>query len=146
MSRGSFYTFFETPEKVLEEVAFQCMQESAGLLGDMLQAAPVTHWHNIIDAKIEFYIDCYRQPVIRELWAGQHLTPPARTADREWMQDVAHTLRTALNECAPAFSLLSLGQGLAAIEICERLFQYAYTDEASGDQSIIDEIRIMLIQ
>jgi AcrR family transcriptional regulator len=29
VSRGSFYSFFETPEKVLEELAFQCMQDSA---------------------------------------------------------------------------------------------------------------------
>lgn len=146
VSRGSFYTFFETPEKVLEEVAFRCMQRSAAQLDDMLQTKPNTHWHNVIDTLIEFYVDCYQQPVIRELWVGQNLTPPARAADREWMQCVAQALLTALKEFAPAFGLLSLSQCLIAIEICERLFQYAYTDRAEGDQAIADEIRIVLVE
>ena len=55
VSRGSFYSFFETPEKVLEELAFQCMQESAGLLDDMLQVGPIAHWPDVVDIIIEFY-------------------------------------------------------------------------------------------
>jgi AcrR family transcriptional regulator len=146
VSRGSFYSFFETPEKVLEELAFQCMQESAALLGDMLAAKPIKHWHGVVDTLIEFYRDCFQRPLIRELWVGQNLTPPVRAADREWMQDVAKTLRTALDQFAPAFAQFTQRQSIVAIEICERLFQYAYTDEVRGDQAIIGEIRIVLIQ
>ncbi|MET0454610.1 MAG: TetR/AcrR family transcriptional regulator [Mycobacterium sp.] len=146
VSRGSFYSFFETPEKVLEELAFQCMQESAALLGDMLEARPITHWHGVVDTLIEFYRDCFQRPLIRELWVGQNLTPPVRAADREWMQDVAKTLLVALEQFTPAFADFSLRQSVVAIEICERLFQYAYTDEVHGDQAIIEEIRIVLVQ
>lgn len=32
------------------------------------------------------------------------------------------------------------------IEMCERLFQYAYTDNVAGDRDIIDEIRVVLVQ
>lgn len=144
--RGSFYSFFETPEKVLEELAFQCMQDSEALLGDMLRDRPIEHWHNIVDTLIEFYMDCFRRPLVRELWVGQHLTPPVRAADREWMQDVAETVLTAFGVFTPAFHRLSLRRCLVAIEMCERLFQYAYTDETDGDQSIIGEIRIVLVQ
>ncbi|BDX34153.1 hypothetical protein TUM20985_47000 [Mycobacterium antarcticum] len=146
VSRGSFYSFFETPEKVLEELAFQCMQESAALLGDMLETNPITHWHSVVDTLIEFYRDCFGRPLVRELWVGQNLTPPVRAADREWMQDVAKTLLAALQKAEPSFDQCSLRQSLVAIEICERLFQYAYTDEVRGDHQIIGEIRIVLIQ
>jgi AcrR family transcriptional regulator len=146
VSRGSFYSFFETPEKVLEELAFQCMQDSAALLGEMLRGRPITHWQNIVDILIEFYMDCFGRPLVRELWVGQHLTPPVRAADREWMQDVAHTVLDAFTAFAPSFDRLSLRQCLVAIEMCERLFQYAYTDEAAGDQQIIGEIRVVLVQ
>lgn len=47
---------------------------------------------------------------------------------------------------APAFDRLSLRQCLVVIEMCERLFQYAYTDNVAGDRDIIDEIRVVLVQ
>ena len=146
VSRGSFYSFFETPEKVLEELAFQCMQESAATLGNMLRARSITHWHSVVDTLIEFYRDSFEQPLIRELWVGQNLTPPVRAADREWMQDVAKMLLVALEQFAPAFADFTLRQSVVAIEICERLFQYAYTEQVLGDQPIVGEIRIVLIQ
>ena len=146
VSRGSFYSFFETPEKVLEELAFQCMQESAGLLDDMLQVGPITDWPDVVDIVIEFYIACYERPLVRELWVGQNLTPPARAADRAWMEGVAQKLLTALQGFAPLFDRLSMRQCLVAIEMLERLFQYAYTEDADGSQLIVGEIRIMLLQ
>ena len=146
VSRGSFYSFFETPEKVLEELAFQCMQESAALLGDMLAAEPITDWHSVVDTLIEFYRDCFGRPLVRELWVGQNLTPPVRAADREWMQNAAKTLLAALQKAEPTFARCSLRQAVVAIEICERLFQYAYTDEVHGDDQIVAEIRIVLLQ
>ena len=146
VSRGSFYSFFETPEKVLEELAFQCMQESAGLLDDMLRAGPMRNWHDVVDTIIKFYIACYERPLVRELWVGQNLTPPARAADRAWMEGVAEKLLSALQGFAPLFGQLSMRQCLVAIEMLERLFQYAYTENSEGSQQIVGEIRIMLLQ
>lgn len=146
VSRGSFYSFFETPEKVLEELAFQCMQESAVLLDDMLKAGAKTHWHDVVETIVEFYITCYERPLVRELWVGQNLTPPVRAADREWMESVAGRLLAAMRGFAPQFERLSMLQCLVAIEILERLFQYAYTDDVEGDRPVVSEIRIMLIQ
>ncbi len=146
VSRGSFYSFFETPEKVLEELAFQCMQESSAQIRKMLQQGPIQHWHDVVDILITFYMDCFRRPLVRELWVGQNLTPPVRARDREWMQNVASDLLAALHGLAPLFEALSVRQCLVAGEIMERLFQYAYTDDADGDPLIIAEIRTVLIQ
>ncbi len=146
VSRGSFYAFFETPEKVLDELAFQCMLESAAQFRHLLRTRPITHWHNVVDILIDFYMGCYQRPVVRELWVGQHLTPPARAADREWMRDVGEALLPAFKRFAPAFENLALRQCLVTIEICERLFQYAYTGDSRGDQRIVDEIRVVLRQ
>lgn len=146
VSRGSFYSFFETPEKVLDELAFQCMQESAVLLDDMLQAAPTTHWNGVVDTLVTFYIDCFKRPLVRELWVGQNLTPPVRAADRAWMEEVAGRLFSALQDFAPSFEQLSMRQCLVAIEICERLFQFAYTEDVDGDQHLVEEIRIVLTE
>jgi AcrR family transcriptional regulator len=146
VSRGSFYSFFETPEKVLEELAFQCMQESAVQLDGMLQKGPSRHWHDVIDTLIEFYVACYERPLVRELWVGQNLTPPVRAADRAWMKDVAGQLLSALHSSSTSFDGLSIRQCLVAIEVLERLFQYAYTEDVEGSDLIVGEIRIVLIQ
>ena len=146
VSRGSFYAFFETPEKVLEELAFQCMQESGVQIRNMLQHSPLRHWHDIVDILIEFYMDSFRRPLVRELWVGQNLTPPVRARDREWMQSVANDLLSALRTFTPLFDELSVRQCLVAGEIMERLFQYAYTDDADGDPLIIAEIRTVVVQ
>jgi AcrR family transcriptional regulator len=146
VSRGSFYSFFETPEKVLEELAFQCMQESSILIRNMLQQNPIRQWHDVVDTLIAFYSDCFRRPLVRELWVGQNLTPPVRARDREWMQNVANDALSALRNFAPLFDELSVRQCLVAVEIMERLFQYAYTENAKGDPLIVDEVRVVLIQ
>ena len=146
VSRGSFYSFFETPEKVLEELAFQCMQESGAKIRSLLRDSPSGHWHDVVDVLVAFYVDCFSRPLVRELWVGQNLTPPVRARDREWMQNVADDVLAALRSFAPLFRALSDCQCLVAVEIMERLFQYAYTDDVNGDRSIIDEIRIVLIQ
>lgn len=146
VSRGSFYSFFETPEKVLEQLAFQCMQESAETLDSALRPGRHPHWHDVVDALMSFYADAYRRPLVRELWVRQHLTPPVRAADREWIKNVAAMLMAALQAFEPLFGRLTVLQCLVAVEILERLFQYAYTDSADGDLRIVDEIRVVIIE
>lgn len=146
VSRGSFYSFFETPVKVLEQLAFQCMQESASTLEDDLRPGRHEHWHDVIDTLVDSYVDSFRRPLVRELWVHQHLTPPVRAADREWMNSVATMMLAAFQAFEPMFSRLTVLQCLVAVEILERLFQYAYTDDADGDPRIIEEIRVAMIQ
>lgn len=146
ISRGSFYSFFETPEKVLEELAFQCMKESAATLTDDLRPGAHAHWHDVVDVLLHSYVDSYDRPLVRELWVGQNLTPPARAADREWMQGVAAMILAALKAFDPLFARLTVRQCLIVVEILERLFQYAYTDEPLGDPALVHETRIVLVQ
>ncbi|KUI26170.1 TetR family transcriptional regulator [Mycobacterium sp. IS-1496] len=146
VSRGSFYSFFETPEKVLEQLAFQCMQDSAVTLVDDLRPGRHAHWNDVIDTLVDFYVGSFKRPLVRELWVCQHLTPPVRTADREWMNNVAAMMLAAFQAFEPMFSRLTVLQCLVAVEILERLFQYAYTEDPDGDPRTIDEIRVVLIQ
>ena len=146
VSRGSFYSFFETPEKVLEELAFRCMQESSASLREMLNAGSITHWHDVVDTLIDSYMDSFSRPLVRELWVAQNLTPPVRAADREWMQGVAAMVLASLTAFDPLFSRLTVRQCLVAVEILERLFQYAYTEDPDGDPLIINEIRVVIIE
>ena len=146
VSRGSFYSFFETPEKVLEELAFQCMQESAATLTEGLRPGAHAQWHDVVDVLLRSYADWFDRPLVRELWVGQNLTPPVRAADREWVQGVANLILLSLKAFDPLFTGLTVRQCLIVVEILERLFQYAYTDEPNGDPALISETRVVVVQ
>lgn len=147
VSRGSFYSFFESPVKVLEELAYQSMTESAAMLGDTLEPGRAAHWHDVVNGLVDFYVDSFKRPVVRELWVGENLTPPMREADREWVRRVAEMWLAAFEAFdPPLFGRLEVRQCVVGIEILERLFQHAFTEHVDGDPLIIDEIRIVLVQ
>lgn len=145
VGRGAFYAFFESPEKVLDELAYRAMRESTARVTALLRE-PMTHWHDVIDAMISYYTHTLAKSLIRELWIGQHLTPPVRAQDRQWVIHTAGQWLAALQQFTPRFDSLTLTPCIVATEICERLFQFAYQDDPSGDTSVIEQIRIVLVQ
>jgi AcrR family transcriptional regulator len=146
VSRGSFYSFFETPERVLDELAFQCMQASTERVQELFSSRPVRHWVDIVDLLIDFYVEQFNIPLVRELWVRQHLTPTVRALDREWVHNLAIEILGQFAKQAPHFADLTLRQCIVAGEILERLFQYAFADYAQGDPDVIEEARVVLVR
>lgn len=144
ISRGSFYSFFETPNRVLDELALQCMQESREEILAMLAARRSRKWTGVIDTLIEQYWSQFHIPLVRELWVGQHLTSNIRTLDRLWGEELAEILLHEFAKYAPKFERLTIGQCMIAVEIMERLSQYAFRDDVDGDQNVKAEIRSVL--
>jgi AcrR family transcriptional regulator len=146
VSRGSFYSFFETPEKVLDELAFQSMQTSSRRFQELLSTNVITHWLDIVELLIDYYVEQFHDPLTRELWVRQHLTPTVRALDREWVQNLAAEILEEFRKQSPLFDELTLNQCIVAGEILERLFQYAFTDDPDGDPAVIEETRTVLVQ
>ncbi len=146
VSRGSFYAFFSTPEKVLDELAYQWLQSSVERVQRRLLESSIDQWEELVDALIEFYTEEYQNPMVVELWVRQHLTPTMRALDRASVQHTGEALLQAFRKYAPRFDRLSLIQCVVAGEIVERLFQYAFTDSPAGDPLVLDEVRTNLLQ
>ncbi|MEU1953462.1 TetR/AcrR family transcriptional regulator [Nocardia rhamnosiphila] len=142
ISRGSFYAFFETPDRVLDELALQVVLDSRDWVNRRLGDRPRAHWTEIVDTIMEYYDTMFSRPLVRELWVGQHLTNRIRQLDRIWADEFAAILLAEF-EHHPEFEQLTLTQCVIAVEVMERLGQYAYRREvtADGDRVAMSEAR-----
>jgi len=146
VSRGSFYAFFESPERVLEELSYQRIQESTQEFGAVLRRRPGEHWTEIVDALVDFYTADYRVPLIRELWVRQNLTKRIRELDNLAIDDFANMVLSEFHRHLPGFEALTALACRVAIHALERVFQLAFTDDADGDPAVIGEARRMLTE
>jgi len=145
VSRGSFYAFFESPERVLDELAYQGVRQSTASFDVALGRIPGDHWTEIIDLLIELYTEEHRVPLVRELWVRQNLTQRARELDHLAIGDMAVLMLAAFRAHSPLFDTLTELHCRVAIHAVERLFQFAFIDEPGGEPSIIAEAKRMLI-
>lgn len=145
VSRGSFYAFFESPASVLDELAYQRILQSVGDLEVALENRTGKRWTAIIDILVDYYVEEHRVPLIRELWVRQNLTQRARELDLLAIEDIAELLVAQFRSYAPLFTDLTHLQCAVAIHSLERLCQFAFLDDPSGDPAVIQEARSMLL-
>lgn len=144
VSRGSFYAFFETPEAVLDELAYRRIRQSITELKDALSLRPGDHWTENVDALVDYYEREHRLPLIRELWVRQNLTQRARELDHSAINAMARVLLVEFRKYTPRFHTLTELHCAVAIQSLERLCQFAFWDDPSGNSAVIVEARRML--
>jgi AcrR family transcriptional regulator len=133
ISRGSFYSFFETPQAVLDELALRCLQDSADDFTTRLTNRNTDSWHGIVDALFESYNRQFQIPLVRELWVGQQLTAAVRMLDRAWIDKISLWVLDEFHRHTPMFDDMDVAQCIVPIEALERSFQYAYRSDRTGD-------------
>ncbi|MCW1823696.1 MULTISPECIES: TetR/AcrR family transcriptional regulator [Mycolicibacterium] len=146
ISRGSFYAFFETPERVLDELSYQKIQQSIAGIDSALRGRSGEDWTEIIDALVGYYTTEHRIPLIRELWVRQNLTSRVRELDNIAIGEIAAMTLAQFRKHAPLFADLSELQCRVAIHTLERLCQLAFSEDPNGDPAIIEESRVILVE
>lgn len=144
VSRGSFYAFFETPERVLDELSYQQILRSVTQLDEALRKRPGRDWAEILEVLVDFYVMEHRMPLIRELWVRQNLTRKARDMDQLAIGDLAGLLLREFRRHAPLFHALTELQCVVAMHTVERVCQFAFTDNPHGDPRSLAELRRLL--
>jgi AcrR family transcriptional regulator len=146
VSRGSFYAFFESPERVLEELCYRQMQASTDGLERALEERPGQRWTEIVEVLIDYYTQEHRIPLIRELWVRQNLTERVRRLDELCIDDWAGRVLREFHRHAPLFDGLAKIHCNVALHSIERLFQFAFAADEIGDPRVIDQARYLLTQ
>jgi len=144
VSRGSFYAFFESPERVLDELAYRGIQQSIAGFRVALDERKDRSWRGVIDQALEFYAAEHRTPLIRELWVRQHLSQRIRELDYLAIEEFARIMLSAFRSSSPGFDGLSEVECRVTMHTLERLFQFAFLDDPDGDFRVIAETRRML--
>ncbi len=145
VSRGSFYAFFESPERVLDELAYQGVRQSTASFERAFRSMPGNHWTEIVDVLIELYTAEHRVALTRELWVRQNLTQRARELDHMAINDMAVLMLVEFRAHGPVFEALTELHCRVAVHTVERLFQYAFINRSDGDPHVIAEARRMLV-
>lgn len=146
VSRGSFYAFFETPERVLDELGYRRIVRCLTGLADRLGRRPADDWAEIIDILVDYYAGEYRVPLVRELWVRQHLTPKARELDQLAAEEIASLLLVEFRRHAPRFAALGHLPCVVATHTLERLCQVAFLEIPDGDGVVLAEARRALME
>lgn len=146
VSRGSFYTFFESPEHVLDELCYRQMKNSTETFQQALDARRGRRWNEVVDVLVDYYAEEHRTPLVRELWVRQNLTQRVRTLDELCIEDWAGRVLAQFQRHAPKFDGLTRLHCSVALHALERLAQYAFTDDEDGDPTVLAQARLMLTQ
>lgn len=144
ISRGSFYAFFESPDSVLDELAYRSVVQSVQDLAEAFRKRRSRRWSGIVDTLVDYYVGEHRTPLVRELWVRQHVTQRARELDHLAIHDIAGLVLAEFGAYAPQFSTLTQLQCEVAVHGLERLCQFAFIEDPEGDPAIIREARSML--
>ncbi|GHE76504.1 hypothetical protein GCM10017786_01930 [Amycolatopsis deserti] len=144
VSRGSFYAFFESPERVLEELCHRQMQASTDGLARALKDRPGETWTEIVDVLIDYYTREHRTPLVRELWVRQNLTERVRALDELCIEDWAARVLEQFRQHAPAFDELTQAHCSVALHALERLVQFAFAGDEDGDPAVLAQAHFML--
>ena len=115
------------------------MIDSYGLITRQFNNRSRTTWTKIVDILVGHYRQQYTIPLIRELWVGQHLNASIRSLDQIWCDEIAVLVFEQFEIHAPRFNRLSHLQCAIAVEIIERLAQYAFRTNPSGDETVLAE-------
>ncbi|MCE0765020.1 hypothetical protein LWC35_19255 [Pseudonocardia kujensis] len=146
VSRGSFYAFFESPERVLDELSCETLENSLESLRHALAHRPGDQWAEICDVLIDLYVAEHRTPLIRELWVRQNLTQRVRALDELFIDDMAELVWIEFKKHSPLFEDLTTLQCRAALHALERLMQFAFLHDQQGDSAIVTEAEQMLLR
>jgi AcrR family transcriptional regulator len=144
VSRGSFYAFFESPERVLDELTYRQIVQSVDGLRKAFDGRKGRRWTETVEVLVDFYAEEHRAPLIRELWVRQNLTHKARDLDQMAIEDLAGYVLAEFRRHAPRFADLSLLQCTVAVHALERLCQLAFFDDPDGDPAILAEAKNLL--
>ncbi|WP_143547517.1 hypothetical protein [Rhodococcus sp. ACPA4] len=115
------------------------MIDSYGLITRQFTNRSRATWTEIVDILVGHYRQQYTIPLIRELWVGQHLNASIRSLDQIWCDEIAVLVFEQFETHAPRFNRLSHLQCAIAVEIIERLAQYAFRTNPSGDETVLAE-------
>ncbi len=140
VSGGSFYTYFSSPDLVIEALALRFMEEARASAEKIAQE--VHHdWVSAANRFFETFVGFYQQPAVYELWLGGRLSSAARQADADCNAFLAEQLSEMLHRSEIQPPSADPLRYRAAIEIYDYLMRLAFRSEGQDRADLLAEAR-----
>jgi AcrR family transcriptional regulator len=140
VSGGSFYTYFSSPESVMEALALRFM-ESDRATGDKLAREVYPNWEEAANRFFDAFVGFYRPLAVRELWLKGHLSRRARQADDDSNAYLAQLLVEMVSRATIPGPHLRPICYRVAIEIYDAVMRLAYRADRQERRDLFREAK-----
>lgn len=121
---GTFYTYFQNTEVVLECIRLLWTERMYGF-ADGIYATPCRSWQEVADRIVDATVEFYGHQATRELWLTHQLSEPARQAELRANAYFGARMRTEVQRLGYAFTGDQYDE-LVLIELSDRLSRFAF--------------------
>jgi AcrR family transcriptional regulator len=137
---GTFYTYFENTEVVLECIRL-LWAERIFELTDAGYAQPCKTWQEVADRVVEGTLEFFSHTATRTLWLTHQLSAPAREAELRANAWVGARVRVEVQRLGYAFTGDELDE-LVLVEIADQLSRLAFTGRGdTPDPAVVDRAK-----
>jgi AcrR family transcriptional regulator len=140
VSGGSFYTYFSSPEGVIEALALRFM-EDARATADVVAQEERAHWRQAASEFFDTFLGFYQQAAVRELWLEGHLSRAARQADDDANAHLGRRLQEMLTRASVPVPTYKPIRYRVAIEIYDYVMRLAFRAEGQTRVDLLTEAR-----
>jgi AcrR family transcriptional regulator len=143
---GSIYQFFPDKAAVIDALARRYIEEFGAAIDELTEAAKGSVWNDPVQTLVDAFAQMYRsRPGYVALWTGRHLSPQLAEVDEANNAAIADGVRQVL----VAQTGLPDSAGLArisriAVVVADALLQFAFHDDAEGDELVLGELKALL--
>ena len=144
VTTGSFYTYFENCEAVMEVLRMQYLSEAIDVV-ERVMLEHHTDWKAAVRSLNAAYASFYRNPTVGQLLLNSHLSPLTQAKEREIDRGLALRFKDLLISYDKAFADVDQEKFDIAVELGGRLVQYAFRKDPKGSQSVLHELDVAVI-
>jgi AcrR family transcriptional regulator len=137
---GSFYTYFSSPEGVMETLALRIMDDVKAT-ADLVAQEVHADWQDAASRFFETFVGFYQPMAVRELWLEGHLSRTAREADNNANAHLALRLEDMCRAAdVPGPQLLPICYRVA-VEIYDYVMRLAFRAEGKARVDLLREAK-----
>lgn len=137
VTRGTFYTYFETPHSVMEYLSLQMLDNACSVV-DRLAKADHASVEEAVSGMVTAFADYYRGNTVRELWLNRHVSETVLAVEREVSDYISFRMREIFDRVEPAEHWPDVC-ALTAGQLADSLLQFAFRDDRDGDSARLEE-------
>ncbi|MFF3846038.1 TetR family transcriptional regulator [Streptomyces sp. NPDC002328] len=146
VSVGSLYQYLPDRNAIIDALAAGYFARLEAAMDELVRVAAAERWEDPVGVLVDAFAGIYRsEHGFRALWFGSGLTERTRAADREHKRRMADGVRRVLLALDAAADDEPLARSChAATLTADALAQEAFRRDASGDEDILNEAKVML--
>jgi AcrR family transcriptional regulator len=141
VTRGTFYTYFESCESVMEQLSLEYLQGCRRII-DEVSSLHFSGWQAAVNNFTDAYAEFYRNPSVQQLWLHHHLTETALAVEAETNEYIAQQMADIVRVASGGRLVRSTLRFQVAAELGDRVLRLAFERDPAGDEAVLEEVKI----